>query len=231
MSGRVYYFPRKVEVYLVLPYADDGTKLKTLSSEFRQFLIARSSLDVSEDQYQTLQKYSEYLAITQAIADRLTPSGVFQIIAGRLIPRNVFSPSSVGALVDALVRGFESNQNLLSAIRDVPMQVIMTTSANKFNTTDVGVNPAWRGALWHLVNAGGWVKGITKSMQDDISACVLDSLDGIKALTPQSGCYFNEGHPDELDWQQTFFGTNYARLLSIKNQYDPTHLEMKKRFE
>ena len=28
----------------------------------------------------------------------------------------------------------------------------------------------------------------------------------------------------EENWQQTFFGDNYDRLLSVKKQYDPTGL-------
>lgn len=43
----------------------------------------------------------------------------------------------------------------------------------------------------------------------------------LKALTPGSGVYMNEADFREQDWQQTFFGANYGRLLSIKKKYDP----------
>lgn len=43
----------------------------------------------------------------------------------------------------------------------------------------------------------------------------------LKALTPGSGVYMNEADFREQDWQQTFFGANYGRLLSIKKRYDP----------
>ena len=34
----------------------------------------------------------------------------------------------------------------------------------------------------------------------------------------------NEGDWMEQDWQQTFFGDNYAPLLEVKRKYDPTGL-------
>ena len=46
----------------------------------------------------------------------------------------------------------------------------------------------------------------------------------LKALTPGSGVYLNEADFQEADWQQTFYGANYRRLLSIKKKYDPNHI-------
>lgn len=43
----------------------------------------------------------------------------------------------------------------------------------------------------------------------------------LKALTPGSGVYMSEADFQEPDWQQTFYGANYARLLSIRNKFDP----------
>ena len=64
----------------------------------------------------------------------------------------------------------------------------------------------------------------------------------LAALTPGGGCYLNEvrtspNHDSHIrysctcqadfqdpDWKATFYGSNYERLLSIKNKYDPDHL-------
>lgn len=46
----------------------------------------------------------------------------------------------------------------------------------------------------------------------------------LKAATPGSGTYLNEANFQEVDWQTTFYGTNYARLKSIKAKYDPNDL-------
>lgn len=39
-----------------------------------------------------------------------------------------------------------------------------------------------------------------------------------------SGSYSNEANALEPDFQTTFFGPNYQRLLSIKAEYDPKDL-------
>lgn len=46
----------------------------------------------------------------------------------------------------------------------------------------------------------------------------------LKALSPGSGVYLNEADFREPDWQETFYGANYRRLLSIKEKYDPNHI-------
>lgn len=38
---------------------------------------------------------------------------------------------------------------------------------------------------------------------------------------PESGAYMNEGDPREPNWQQSFYGDNYERLLEIKRVRDP----------
>ena len=40
-------------------------------------------------------------------------------------------------------------------------------------------------------------------------------------MTPGSGTYFNEGDRLEPNWQWSFYGSFYPRLLEIKQHYDP----------
>ena len=40
-------------------------------------------------------------------------------------------------------------------------------------------------------------------------------------LTPNGATYLNEADFNEPNWQETFYGSNYPRLLSIKRKYDP----------
>jgi FAD/FMN-containing dehydrogenase len=46
----------------------------------------------------------------------------------------------------------------------------------------------------------------------------------VRAATPGSGSYVNEADFFEPDWQESFWGDNYPRLLEIKRRYDPTNL-------
>ncbi|AXA34315.1 FAD-binding oxidoreductase [Francisella adeliensis] len=46
----------------------------------------------------------------------------------------------------------------------------------------------------------------------------------IQSLAPNAGNYGNEADYFEKNWQDHFWGSNYNRLLSIKNKYDPNGL-------
>lgn len=44
----------------------------------------------------------------------------------------------------------------------------------------------------------------------------------MRQLSPDMGSYVNENNPAEPDWQHSFWGENYDRLLSIKQEVDPS---------
>jgi FAD/FMN-containing dehydrogenase len=50
------------------------------------------------------------------------------------------------------------------------------------------------------------------------------SMKALRAVVPQVGSYVSESNYFEANWQQAFWGTNYARLLAAKRQYDPEGL-------
>jgi FAD/FMN-containing dehydrogenase len=43
----------------------------------------------------------------------------------------------------------------------------------------------------------------------------------LAAATPDAGSYVNETDYFEPDWQRSFRGENYSKLLAIKHTYDP----------
>lgn len=44
-------------------------------------------------------------------------------------------------------------------------------------------------------------------------------------LSPNSStAYLNEGDYREPRWKEVFYGSSYARLLRVKNKYDPKNL-------
>jgi FAD/FMN-containing dehydrogenase len=46
----------------------------------------------------------------------------------------------------------------------------------------------------------------------------------IRKLVPIVGSYVAESNFFESAWQQSFWGPNYARLLAVKDKYDPDGL-------
>lgn len=53
---------------------------------------------------------------------------------------------------------------------------------------------------------------------------VTQVMDIIRAVAPEAGSYVNETDYHQPDWQRSFWGDNYARLLEIKHTYDPGNL-------
>lgn len=50
------------------------------------------------------------------------------------------------------------------------------------------------------------------------------AYDIIKSLSPDSGSYANEASYFTKNWQEEFWGDNYAKLLEVKRKYDPTNI-------
>lgn len=80
--------------------------------------------------------------------------------------------------------------------------VLMAAGTNKYFAN-------LKGSQLDKQQAAAQVKAINKAM------------DLFKAAAPHAGSYANEGDYFQKNWQQVFWGTNYSRLLSIKQKYDP----------
>jgi FAD/FMN-containing dehydrogenase len=46
----------------------------------------------------------------------------------------------------------------------------------------------------------------------------------IRSVSEHSGSYVNESNYFEDDWQDSYWGDNYPRLLEIKRRYDPDNV-------
>ncbi|MFK4446622.1 hypothetical protein ABH944_006815 [Caballeronia udeis] len=50
------------------------------------------------------------------------------------------------------------------------------------------------------------------------------AMDEVRKLVPDPGSYVSESNFFNADWQRAFWGTNYSRLLAVKDRYDPDGL-------
>lgn len=46
----------------------------------------------------------------------------------------------------------------------------------------------------------------------------------LSSIAPGAGAYMSEANPNQPDWQEAFYGSNYDQLLKVKQQYDPNEL-------
>lgn len=84
------------------------------------------------------------------------------------------------------------------------------------------VNPAFRNGLMHADSFDFFsIRGKTEQQVNDAHALQEVYMEKIRAVTPGGGAYLNEADIEEPNWQQSFFGSNYPRLLEIKTKLDP----------
>jgi FAD binding domain/Berberine and berberine like len=96
---------------------------------------------------------------------------------------------------------------------------------------DTAMNPAVLNAFALAIVAdgeGGYpgVRGhepdvaAARKSREDIHQCMNE----LRAVAPHGGAYVSESNFFEKDWQHSYWGSNYARLASVKKKYDPTRL-------
>ena len=56
------------------------------------------------------------------------------------------------------------------------------------------------------------------------SQAIAAAMDELRKLSPNPGSYLSESNFFEPDWQRSFWGANYPRLLAVKQRYDPQGL-------
>jgi len=75
--------------------------------------------------------------------------------------------------------------------------------------------PAFPGCTGHEPN-------VTMARQQAVQ--VRRAMDELRKVLPEKGSYVAESDFFEANWQQSFWGSNYSRLIAIKRKYDPLGL-------
>lgn len=142
--------------------------------------------------------------------------GAGAIPGNRLVPTENWANEGVRSQTFDAVKNAVENALMLNMYHQHPAE----QEKKDLNS----VNPAFRNEESMIVainlalgdNAVGW-----KSSVDSLNTKILDPL---RKITPTGGTYGNEADPAEPNWQNAFWGKNYARLLKIKKEVDPTGL-------
>jgi len=96
---------------------------------------------------------------------------------------------------------------------------------------DTATNPAVLNAfaLAIVADGQGGYPGV-RGHEPDVEAGrksrerVHGSMNELRTLAPNGGSYVSESNFFEKDWPHSYWGSNYARLASVKEKYDPTGL-------
>lgn len=87
------------------------------------------------------------------------------------------------------------------------------------------VNPAFRREASQLIIVTGVGANATaEEIKLAGEKLTYDIMGPLKDATPAGGAYNNEADVGEQNWQHSFWGENYPRLLDIKKKWDPTEV-------
>ena len=136
-------------------------------------------------------------------------------VGGRLVPRaTALTPMNNTALGAAARFVTEMGISWAGVALNVSIHGSVTQNA---------VNPAWRDTLVHVILTSPLeMNGSRQYGQPDIMTNVV--VPKVEAVTPGSGAYMNEADYLQPNFQYEFFGSNYLKLLKIKQRYDPEQI-------
>lgn len=205
----IYFFS---DTYLQIPaltaYNKTKTELKTILKPLSKALAAMDvALDVTYTEYSSY--YDHYEHYWGPFPAGNIPVGT-QVFGGRLIPRSRLS-------------GFGPTARSIAELGVTFIGVGLDVS--RFSGSSNAVLPQWRDSIVHASLTLPWDFHVP---WEDMVAAQEKMTDVVQPLiekaTPDAGAYINEADFQQADWQKTFFGTNYGKLLGIKKKYDPEGL-------
>ncbi|KAI1496234.1 FAD binding domain-containing protein [Biscogniauxia marginata] len=210
-AGAWVVFVATPQVFLIMPAMAPGLHPTELDGYLQPFMDKMDQAGLVYD-YSSAE-YPDFLAGYRHNSATSTWNVSDNNLGGRLIPRELVNDNS-------------STEALVEAIRYISSETIMSGVA--FNVAngvasadDVAVNPYFRKTLFSatLGTAIDYTNfDLNKAAQDKLT---YDLVPKLKALTPNGAAYLNEADFQEPDFQTTFYGDHYAKLLSIKQTYDP----------
>lgn len=136
-------------------------------------------------------------------------------ISSRLIPlANFQDPNLFNETVSAIQSFVQEGGYIFQGINYTPTLEVAGWPNNS-------VNPAFRDTIMHANAFSTTIaEGTVEKQRGD-----WERFDGYvqrwRELTPGSGAYLNEADRMEPDWQRSFYGGNYGRLVGVKRAVDP----------
>ncbi|EDU47083.1 GlcD FAD FMN-containing dehydrogenase [Pyrenophora tritici-repentis] len=144
------------------------------------------------------------------------PEGLFgtagsDLIGGRFLLRDALQ--GVGTAINA------------SVLSKGGMFIGQSMNVSRFASATRAVHPQWRHAVVMSSYSLPYSFDVPfANMQVQQDRITQDIMPAIEAVTPDAGAYINEADYQQPNWQNIFYGSNYARLEQVKMRYDPKGL-------
>lgn len=93
---------------------------------------------------------------------------------------------------------------------------------HKVPSADNAMHPNWRNATDFVISAFLVADEATLEQKEQLNAIVKNVADpAFRAASTSGTTYINEADPLQDNWQSHFWGSNYPRLLTARNKWDP----------
>ncbi|KAF9561158.1 FAD-binding domain-containing protein [Agrocybe pediades] len=146
------------------------------------------------------------------------PVGLPVALSSRFVPaKNHETESGRAELKEALMNAFAH-----SAFSQIHITTAYGFKGSK--GLDTSVHPSWRTALYQVIFVNSWYWDGTMADQQLAYTESTKAADYLREITPGAGAYLNEADIHEPNFEESFWGDHYPRLLEIKKKYDPDHL-------
>ncbi|KAF2683368.1 FAD/FMN-containing isoamyl alcohol oxidase-like protein MreA [Lentithecium fluviatile CBS 122367] len=145
-------------------------------------------------------------------------AGINAIPGNRLFPRGNWEDPEKFEKTFAAIRDHSMKGKSLGGYHQAPR--------NRLNI-DNAVSSAFRHVITFLIGAAiveNAENATSADMAKAVDVLTNDVLGPWRAVSPESdfgGSYLNEANVMEPNWQQSFYGVQYPRLLELKKKWDP----------
>jgi FAD/FMN-containing dehydrogenase len=208
-------------------YSVDFSPLKIVSTSARTFwaptLVKRALGFISRDDRPDAPEVNVFWPGDQGQAGQ-----VLHGYQSAWLPAGLLRPDRRAALGDALFAATRhwgvslhvnkglagASPQVVAAARDTAMNPAVL-DAFALVICGAGEGPAYPGVVGHEPN-------VAQAREE--AQAIARAMDELRKLVPQPGSYVAESNYFEPQWQQSFWGSNYERLLAVKTAYDPEGL-------
>ncbi|CAE7101371.1 unnamed protein product [Rhizoctonia solani] len=218
--GGYVFVPAGIIANPLLNASQSEESLKPITDFFKTATDGAGGGAGSGGQGQWTEYSSFYPLFTAIVSGSTLPNPKNRAMASRLVPKSLFTAANTSTLVDALLQVISRSDSTASFYFTTPFLY----DVKKTQQGESSVTPAWRDAVWHALVDIEWPWNGGADQAKATYKKASYAMDPLRKLTPGGGAYQNEADVYEPDVFQSFWGSNYDKLLAIKRKYDPDGL-------